>query len=106
MIRKFNNISAVFLIMVFLLPSLIKLEHHHESTTCHEKNEKHLHTLHEKCAICSFEFSVFIDDDNTVISSRSELVDNFCTSLYNSEYSDLPLYSFLLRAPPVFANLT
>jgi len=100
MIRKFKNIASLLLLLVFLLPSIVKLEHHHEHFECKAKNEKHYHVLHEKCAVCNFEFSVFSSDFENIVLSKEQPLDKYCNNYKSVNYSTLSKYSFLLRAPP------
>jgi hypothetical protein len=100
MIRKFKNIVSLFFLLVFLLPSIVKLEHHHEHFECKAKNEQHYHAFHEKCAVCNFEFSVFSSDFENTVLTREQPSDKYCNSYRSVNYSTLSKYSFLLRAPP------
>lgn len=100
MIHKFKNIISVFLLLVFLLPSIVKLEHHHEHFQCKAKNEKHFHEYHEKCAVCSFEFSVFSSDFKYFALPKEHPVAKYCINYRSVHYSSLSEYSFSLRAPP------
>jgi hypothetical protein len=101
MIRKFKNIASLLLLLVFLLPSIVKLEHHHEHFECKAKNEKHLHVFHEKCAVCNFEFSVFSSDFENIVFQKEQPVAKYCNNYRSVNYSTLSKYSFLLRAPPI-----
>ncbi len=100
MIRKFNNITSLLLLLVFLLPSIVKLEHHHEHVECNAKNEKHKHVFHEKCAVCNFEFSVFSSDLKKIVLTKEQPVAKYCNNYRSVNYSTFSKYSFLLRAPP------
>jgi len=100
MIRKFKNIVSLFLLLVFLLPSIVKLEHHHEHFECKEKNAKHFHEFHEKCAVCNFEFSVFSSEFVNIVLTKEKPLTNYCNNYKSVNYSTLTKYSFLLRAPP------
>jgi len=100
MIKWFKNSMAIFMVAILLLPPLVKLEHHHDHFVCKAKTEKHFHDHHDKCQICSFEFSVFMSEaffslpENQIsfsVYSNDYKVDNFSTT---------PDYTFLLRAPP------
>jgi hypothetical protein len=101
MIRKFNNIISLLLLLVFLLPSIVKVEHHHEQFECKAQNEKHFHILHERCVICNFEFSVFLSRSENVDYQKEDPLDNYSNN-YNSQfYSNPSQFSFSLRGPPV-----
>jgi hypothetical protein len=101
MVRKLNDIISVFLLLVFLLPSLLKFEHHHEDFKCKAINEKHIHVHHEKCVVCSFEFPVFFSDDAN-IDFRKEIPLEYFRNNYDSvDFSNLSQFSFSLRGPPV-----
>ena len=88
------------------MPSIVKLEHHHEHFVCNAKNEKHFHQKHENCSVCSFEFLVFLTEKNYLASANIDLTDNCNIRLYVCQYSALTKYSFLLRAPPVLQNFS
>jgi hypothetical protein len=100
MIRKLNKISSLLLLAIFLLPTVVKLEHHHDHFHCNVKNEKHYHDYHDKCLICSFEFSIFISDINKIVSEEEIPVSNYKENYQSAYYSNLSKYSFSLRAPP------
>jgi hypothetical protein len=100
MIRKFKNIASLFLLLVFILPSIVRLEHHHEHFECKAKNEKHYHVFHEKCAVCNFEFSIFSSDFEKIVLPKEQPVAKYCNNYRSVNYSTLSKYSFLLRAPP------
>jgi hypothetical protein len=101
MIRRFKNITSLLLLLVFLLPSIVKVEHRHENFECKAKNDKHYHTLHERCVICNFEFSVFLSKSENIDLQKENPLDNYSNN-YNSRYnSNFSLFSFSLRGPPV-----
>lgn len=100
MFKKLINIASLLLLVVFLLPSIVKLEHHHENFVCKAKSEKHFHNFHEKCIVCDFEFSIFSSDTENFTFQEEKLfgeIDNYYISVNHSLFSK---YSFLLRAPP------
>lgn len=100
MIRKLKKNVSIFLLLVFILPSIAKLEHHHEHVECKAKHEKHSHECNEKCAICDFEFSVFFSDFNPIFLSIKLTVAEYCNTYRSVFHSTFSKYSFLLRAPP------
>jgi hypothetical protein len=94
------------MVLILLMPSIVKLEHHHAHYVYTSKNEKHFLTFHEKCPVCSFEFSVFIPDKAEAAGSKTELTFQYNISNYTFHYSDLSKFSFLLRAPPSRTNIS
>ena len=60
--NRLKNIISLFLLMVFLMPSIVKLEHHHKHLISRNKMRLPIRFLHEKCPICNFEFSVFLTE--------------------------------------------
>lgn len=104
MIRKFKNIGSSLLLLVFLLPSIVKLEHRDENFECKAVNENHLHILHEKCVICNFEFSVFLSDFEDLDFQKEKPLEYFCNNYDSVYFSNLSQFSFLLRAPPILTN--
>jgi len=101
MIRRFKNITSLLLLLVFILPSIVKVEHHHEHFECKAKNEKHYHSLHEKCLICNFEFSVFLSRSENIDFQKENPLDNYSNNYNSRYYSNLSQFSFSLRGPPV-----
>ena len=101
MIRRFRNITSLLLLLVFLLPSIVKLEHHHEYQQNNDQNEKRLNSFHKRCAICSFEFSVFLSRSENVDLQRENPIDKYSNNYSSRYYSKLSQFSFSLRAPPV-----
>jgi hypothetical protein len=104
MVRKLNNIFPVFFLLVFLLPSLVKLEHQHEDFKCKAINEKHIHVQHEKCVICNSEFSVFLSDIPDIDFPKENPLEYFCNNYDSANLANLSQFSFLLRAPPILTN--
>lgn len=100
MMRKFKKITSLILLLVLLLPSIVKLEHHHKHYAYNLTNEKDHPVLQDNCPICNFEFSVFISGIENIDLQNESPLDYYCNN-YNSHYnSNLSQYSFLLRAPP------
>jgi hypothetical protein len=104
MILRLKHIISLFLVFQLLAPTVIKLEHHHEQFSCNAKHEKHFHTCHKKCLICSFEFSIFSLCKSAVTVLKADYKASYNENLFQSYFSDSSNYSFLLRAPPLFTN--
>jgi hypothetical protein len=100
MTRKLNNITSLLLLLVFLLPSIIKLEHSHDHFECKSINEKNTHVLHHRCVICDFEFSVFLSNSENVGLEKENPLDNYFNNYNSRFYSNFTQLSFFLRAPP------
>ena len=101
MIRKFKYITSTLLLFVFLLPTIVKFEHHHKHYANDLKNERHNPSLQDSCPICNFEFSLFISNTGNIHLQNEYFSDAYFNN-YNSRYSsNLSKFSFLLRAPPV-----
>ena len=104
MYGRIKSLASLLLLLFFVFPTIIKLEHHHEHFVCHAKNEKHLHESHEKCAVCSFEFSVFSSDAATFNLPRDKPSDTYGNDYRSQVFSNLSQFSFLLRGPPLGVN--
>jgi hypothetical protein len=101
MARGFNKVLALLFLSLFLLPSAVKLEHRHKHNLSETKNEKQSAVFQDNCPICNFEFSFFITHPGDVYSEKENPSDNYSNN-YNSRYSsDVSLFSFSLRAPPL-----
>ena len=98
--RKFKNIVSLLFLIGFLLPSVVKFEHHHQHFECKAKNDKHFHEFHEKCSICNFEFAVFLSDIGNITLQKENPADRYCNDYISLNNYNLSQYSFLLRAPP------
>ncbi len=101
---NFKNNVALLLLMVFLLPSIVKMEHHHENFVCKAKHDTHYHNYHEKCSICDFNFSVFSKDHIIIGFKHIQPIIDYKTTPISFNYENLCQYSFLLRAPPFIQN--
>jgi hypothetical protein len=98
--RKFKNIISLLLLLVFLLPTIVKLGHHHGHFIYKEKIEKNTQVLSEKCGICDFEFFVFLSDYEIIDLHNEISLAKYCNNYDCSYYSNLSQFSYLLRAPP------
>lgn len=98
--RKLKNITSLLLLLVFLLPAIVKLEHHHEHFVYKAKNEKNSQVFYEKCGICNFEFFIFLFDFGIIDLQNEIPLANYCNNYYCLYYSNLSQFSYLLRAPP------
>ncbi|NOY49234.1 MAG: hypothetical protein GXO88_01500 [Chlorobi bacterium] len=101
MINKLRDIVYLMLLSVFLLPSIVKIEHHHDSFMCKAKSDKHFHVYHGLCTVCNFEFSVFSASSDIVVESKAEVADKYNFSYKSTHSFSFADYSFLLRAPPL-----
>lgn len=100
--KTIKHIPALVLLWVFLFPSMVKFEHYHEVSKINRTADgKQLDVLHEKCYVCSFEFSIFSTDSLTLDFEDERLLVDYCNNYKWAYYSSLSNYSFLLRAPPV-----
>ena len=87
--------------MVFLMPSVVKFEHHHEHEICSENTGDHKTSFKEICLTCNFEFSVFTGDMEKYEILYEVQITPYCNNYQSVYFSNLPHFSFLLRAPPL-----
>ena len=102
---KIRSVLSLWMAFILLLPAFIKAGHHHETFIYSLADGKIIHETHEKCAVCNFEFSVFQAWDSKVVFEKNEITANFICLSVGFHFSDLSRYTFLLRAPPGFANI-
>lgn len=98
--KKFKNITSLLFLFIFLLPSVVKLEHHHQSFANNIKNEKKSQVLYAECSICNFEFFVFLSSTGYINLLNEIPLADYYNNYYYLYYSNLSQYSYLLRAPP------
>lgn len=98
--RKLKNTASILLLIVFLFPTIIKLEHHHEHFECNTKHTKHLHENHEKCDVCNFEFSLFSIEAYKIDFEINQLFTEYHNDYISVCFSENAVSFFLLRAPP------
>jgi len=101
MTAKFKNIISLLLLLVFFLPTIVKLEHHHQHYFCQPQNEKQFRVFQDKCVICNFEFSVFLSAFENIEMQNENPTDRYSNRYKSLPISNLSQYSFSLRAPPV-----
>jgi len=95
-------IISLFLLGVFLTPSVVYTFHHHKHTLiCSTKNEKHNQSQHEKCPICSFHFSIYTSEQNNFQSIISVFYNKIIYKFYSANFIKSNCFSFLLRGPPI-----
>ena len=99
--RKMKVIASVVLLIVFLIPSIAKIQHHHKYSTCNAINEKPAACIRDNCPICNFEFSVFIPSIINIEFQNNIYSDNFCNHYNSPNNSRIPEYTFSLRGPPL-----
>jgi len=98
--KAIKYITSFLLLLVFLIPTVVKLEHNHENFKCKAKNKKHYHTYHKPCDICSIEFSIFNSNLENDVLKKKRPADKYNNIYRSANYTTLTEYSFLLRAPP------
>lgn len=101
MVKLLKNSISILMVGVLLLPQIVKLEHHHDHFVCNAKTEKHFHDHHEKCQVCSFEFSVFLTEDSSLLPEKPITQSAFNNPFGINTFSNSFAYSFQLRGPPV-----
>jgi hypothetical protein len=105
MINKLKPLFSVFLLAVFLFPTIVKEVHtvnHEKRFQCNANEEQHLHTLHHDCNLCDFVLPI-TSDPSAAHNSFSSL--NFreytFPNLIEVYFSSSHFSSAQLRAPPV-----
>lgn len=99
------KVSAVALVLAFLLPIAINfvhnIEHEHSYELCDNPHETHLHKLENDCDFCKFK----LNQNYHSIETNLELVRvvistarSYTSYSYKYNYQHV---SFSLRAPPV-----
>jgi len=76
-----KNIIVWFLLLGFLTPTITNILHSHEQhILCNAKNDKYLHTHHDKCEICSFISLLFNSKINKIDFNNNNENQNFCNN--------------------------
>jgi hypothetical protein len=105
MLRKIKNITSILLLLVFLLPSIVKLEHRQQHFSNIVNQVENSYAFNQKCGICDFEFFVFLSDNGNIDLQNGELLPGAPkNNFYFLYYSNLTQYSYSLRAPPLYFN--
>jgi len=101
MTRNRKHIVSIILAMILLMPTLIKLEHHHDHNCNHDQDNRSTTLFEEKCFICDFQFSTFVSNEFIPYSISFDYIELRTNSNTSFHYLNNSKYSFLLRAPPV-----
>lgn len=101
MLKLFRNSISILMIGTLLQPLIVKIEHHHDHFVCNAKTEKHFHDHHEKCQVCSFEFSFFLTEESSLLPEKPITQSAFINPFEVNSFSNSFAYSFQLRGPPV-----
>jgi len=103
--KNINKIAlSVWMGVILLIPLIVESHHHHSTILCNDKNIQHFHTLPETCYICDFDFSIFSESSHEATACKPEFSDYYVEICKSSIRFQKAEYSFLLRAPPAFAN--
>ncbi|CAL2084146.1 hypothetical protein [Tenacibaculum sp. 190524A02b] len=99
------KINALFLVLIFMLPSIVKATHHHHEEDVHHDCHKKTTHLHQKaesdCEVCYFSLSSFNGFSVTLPEfSRIITVDNNINNYINTNTTSIVLTLKRLRAPP------
>jgi hypothetical protein len=97
---KLKHIAPLFFLWVFLYPTVVKFEHHHEHKHHDRIKGVALKSYEGKCEICKFEFSVFTPDSNQVELPRLKPTDRYVEFYTSPDKIASADFTFLLRAPP------
>jgi hypothetical protein len=105
MLRKIRNIISILLLIIFILPSFVRLEHHHNHGYLAESTEHPSQEYHNNCSICNFEFSLFLSVAEDVNFEEEDHSEYYIIDYLSAHFQNLSRYNFLLRAPPSFQVL-
>lgn len=100
MIKKFKNIASLLLLVILLFPSLVKFEHHHNSNNYVVKGDLNGSAVHEKCDICSFDFSLFSNDSQDIVLRKDNPLSDYRNNYESVYYLSPSQILCSLRAPP------
>lgn len=98
--KHIRSVLSLMMAIIFMMPLLVKMEHHHDPFVCHADSEKHLHEHHDDCAICHFEFSLFNRPDDTILPAKAIRLCSQVAEAYQSFVPSGTAHTFFLRGPP------
>jgi len=84
-----KHIISILLLMVFLMPSVVKIEHHHDHGKLDDYTEHPSQEYHENCVICNFEFSAFMPFDSRVNFEAEEYSKQFINDYISAHFQNL-----------------
>lgn len=104
MLARLHKIFVLFLMMVFLHPSLTDLLHyanHCEEVLCTDYSQTHLHSAEHHCPICDYSPTPVLCECNNLKLSVNFLI--ACIQTFDNAVSapHEPSCYFSLRGPPV-----
>jgi len=98
--KKINKIASLLLLLIFFFPSWVKFEHHHNDHIYKVKGDLFGSAVHQKCDICSFEFSLLSNDSQDIESIKHNFLSDYCNNYKSVFYLNALQFSCSLRAPP------
>ncbi len=99
-ILKYKRLISLLLVTIFISPTIVKFEHHHDHFSCNAKNEKHFHAHHEKCFICKFDFSLISLPEKITEPAKPDKNTTVYLCLYFFLKEQNFILDYSLRAPP------
>ncbi|MCF8302990.1 MAG: hypothetical protein K9I94_06925 [Bacteroidales bacterium] len=99
-----GKLIAYITLLVFFIPWSVQIVHifttHHHTLHCNAHKEQHWHDKPDKCEICAFSFTQFVDHDKIKTALVGEhSIDKSEQSISNIHIRFKEL-GFDLRAPP------
>ncbi|MCD8421987.1 hypothetical protein [Tenacibaculum finnmarkense] len=102
-----SKITAIFLVFLLMLPSIVKASHNHENDQHHDCKEKltHLHeSVNDHCDVCYFAFSSFNFSSNifteaVTFTANKIVIENYKSITLSFCFSSIKR----LRAPPTIS---
>lgn len=100
-----SRITAIFLVLLIMLPAIVKATHEHKGESHHHCKEKltHLHeSVNDHCDICYFSFAAFNLASKKFAQTKTFKINKNVIESYNL-IATVSYFSSLkrLRAPPV-----
>jgi hypothetical protein len=104
MLLKLKPFFSVFLLVIFLFPTIVKEAHtgnHGKRAHCDANEEQHIHIQHHDCTFCDFVIPIIlITSSCRTVFSLLHFAEYFFSPPIEFYFSTSLFSSALLRAPP------
>jgi hypothetical protein len=101
MIKNRKHFVSLMLALILLMPTMVKLNHHHDHGRSYDEGNRSTTQFTHKCLICDFQYSTFLIQEFIPESAIFKYNDPTINLYSQFLLSNSLKYSFLLRAPPV-----
>lgn len=101
MMKSRSYAISWLMFLLLMMPTATKLmHHHHQEECCGHSHGLQVEAAHEECAICDFEFSLFVQSVSFQTPAPALPSDGYIVAAGFGHIEKQPAFIFCKRGPP------